>query len=192
MSKTHVLVFGGTGPAGINLLRELLHRNHPTIAYVRNRSKIPEDLAANSLLEIIEAPLTSLPALSAALARTTSIVSLLGPQLNTPSTPSPIPAFYTSLFALMRQHSVKRILASTTVSVVDTSLDGWSPVRALMIAAIRLISPPSYRTVLDIAKVFETDAAGLDWTVYRVAMIPGGSDEKSWREDRERGGVYEN
>ena len=31
---------------------------------------------------------------------------------------------------------------------------------------------------------------GLDWTVYRVPMIPGGSDEESWKKDREEGGVY--
>jgi len=51
-SPARVLVLGATGPAGINLLRELLFRQHPTVAYVRNPSKIPEDLKANPLLEV--------------------------------------------------------------------------------------------------------------------------------------------
>lgn len=52
MAGSKVLVFGGTGPAGICLLRELLFRNHQTIAFARNPAKIPDDLKANSLLEV--------------------------------------------------------------------------------------------------------------------------------------------
>jgi len=52
MAGGKVLVFGGTGPAGICLLRELLHRQHETIAFARNPSKIPEELVNNPLLEV--------------------------------------------------------------------------------------------------------------------------------------------
>ncbi|MBE3048023.1 hypothetical protein IMZ48_37045, partial [Candidatus Bathyarchaeota archaeon] len=52
MAAPPVLVFGGTGPAGICLLRELLHRNHATRVYARNPDKIPADLASNPLLEV--------------------------------------------------------------------------------------------------------------------------------------------
>ena len=52
MAGSKILVLGGTGPAGIVLLRELLFRGHATVAYVRNREKIPEDLAENELLEV--------------------------------------------------------------------------------------------------------------------------------------------
>lgn len=54
MAGSKILVFGGTGPLGICLLRELLHRGHATIAYARSPSKIPEDLAGNPLLEVKE------------------------------------------------------------------------------------------------------------------------------------------
>lgn len=47
-----ILVFGGTGPAGICLLRELLYRDHDVIAYARSPSKVPEDLRANPRLEV--------------------------------------------------------------------------------------------------------------------------------------------
>jgi putative NADH-flavin reductase len=52
MAGDKILVLGATGPAGICLLRELLYREHATIAYVRNPSKIPSELVANPLLEV--------------------------------------------------------------------------------------------------------------------------------------------
>lgn len=52
MAGDKVLVLGATGPAGIVLLRELLHREHATIAYVRTPSKIPQDLQNKPLLEV--------------------------------------------------------------------------------------------------------------------------------------------
>ena len=54
MGGSKVLVLGGTGPAGICLLRELVYRKHATIAYARNPSKIPEDLASNPLIEVCD------------------------------------------------------------------------------------------------------------------------------------------
>lgn len=52
MAGDKILVFGATGPAGIVLLRELLHRKLPVLAYCRTPSKIPEDLSSNPLLEV--------------------------------------------------------------------------------------------------------------------------------------------
>lgn len=52
MPGTNVLVLGGTGPAGICLLRELLHRKHATVAYARNTSKIPSELSNDPNLEV--------------------------------------------------------------------------------------------------------------------------------------------
>lgn len=52
MDRNKVLVLGATGPAGICLLRELLSRGVPALAFVRNPSKIPKDLADNALLEV--------------------------------------------------------------------------------------------------------------------------------------------
>ena len=60
MAGDKILVFGATGPSGIVLLRELLFRKHPTIAYVRTPSKIPADLAADPLLEVSYPDLTDL------------------------------------------------------------------------------------------------------------------------------------
>lgn len=52
MSSSTVLVLGGTGPAGICLLRELLHRKHKVVVFARSPSKIPQDLTSNTLIEV--------------------------------------------------------------------------------------------------------------------------------------------
>jgi putative NADH-flavin reductase len=58
MAGSKVLVLGATGPAGICLLRECLYRNHETVAFVRNPSKIPADLVSNPLLTVSGPPLS--------------------------------------------------------------------------------------------------------------------------------------
>lgn len=52
MGGSKVLVLGGTGPAGICLLRELVYRKRATVVYARNPSKIPNDLTSNLLIEV--------------------------------------------------------------------------------------------------------------------------------------------
>ena len=52
MLEGKILVLGGTGPAGICLLRELVHRKHSCFVFARSPSKIPEDLRTSPLLEV--------------------------------------------------------------------------------------------------------------------------------------------
>jgi putative NADH-flavin reductase len=54
MGGSKILVLGGTGPAGICLLRELVYRKHATVVYCRSPSKIPDDLALNPLIEVCD------------------------------------------------------------------------------------------------------------------------------------------
>ncbi|KAI0125306.1 hypothetical protein BJ170DRAFT_637243 [Xylariales sp. AK1849] len=184
MAGDKILVLGATGPAGICLLRELLHRQHATIAYVRSPAKIPQDLASNPLLEVIKGEMDDEASLSAAIAQSSTILSYLGPNTMRPPAPFPYPGHYAKIFPLMREHGVKRIMAMSTVSAAEAS-DTFNLVIYLMILFISTLAPAAYRTMLGIAKVFQEEAHDLDWTVFRVAMIPGGDDEASWRKDRE-------
>ncbi len=52
MPGSKVLVLGGTGPAGICLVRELVFRKHEVVVYARNPSKLPEELASSPLVEV--------------------------------------------------------------------------------------------------------------------------------------------
>lgn len=58
MGGSKILVLGGTGPAGICLLRELVYRKHATVVYARNPSKIPNDMASHPLIEVRDGHIT--------------------------------------------------------------------------------------------------------------------------------------
>ena len=130
-----------------------------------------------------------LAALSTAIAQSSVIISLLGPSSFRIS-PTQFADYYkTSVIPLMRQHGVSRIMAMGTLSIVRPE-DRWSFLRFLIVLIVRLLANNAYRNILNIAEVFEKEAQGLDWTIYRIAGIPGGSDEASWRKDREDGQTF--
>jgi hypothetical protein len=119
------------------------------------------------------------------------VLSLLGPNINDGRIdPMLFANYYTqSIFPLMRQHGVRRILATGTVSIQRPE-DHWTFFQLMVVLFMRLFASAVYRSVLNVADAFEYQAAGLDWTVFRIAQIPGGSDEVSWREDREDGELF--
>ncbi|KAI5456325.1 hypothetical protein BGZ63DRAFT_417808 [Mariannaea sp. PMI_226] len=184
MDQPKILMFGGTGPAG------LVFRNHPVVVYARNPSKIPEELVSNELIEITQGELQDVDALSSAVAKCTSIISPLGPSINNRNFDSTIYAnFYDSLFPLMRQHGVSRILAMGTLSIQDPE-DKWTFFQFMTTSIMPFLAKNVYRSVLNLADAFVQDAGDLDWTIFRLTMIPGESDEQSWREDRDSGSVF--
>ncbi|KAL4875457.1 mediator complex subunit 27-domain-containing protein [Aspergillus karnatakaensis] len=191
MVGTKILVLGGTGPTGICLLRELVFRNLETVVYARNPSKIPEDLASSPLLEIIKGEMHDRTTLSPAIASSRVIISLLGPNtIDRSMSPTLFADMYKdSVFPLMREHGVRRIFAMGTISIVRLE-DRWSLVRSAIVMLVRTVAYSAYANVVNIGDAFENHASGLDWTVYRIARIPGGDDERSWRRDREDGEVF--
>ncbi len=44
--------------------------------------------------------------------------------------------------------------------------------------------------MINIGHVFQEEARGLDWTVFRLGVILGGHDDESWKKDREDGPVF--
>ncbi|ETS80731.1 hypothetical protein PFICI_08260 [Pestalotiopsis fici W106-1] len=190
MPGDKILVFGGTGPAGICLLRELAHGNHAAIVYVRNPAKLPEELAKHPLLEVVKGEMSDRETLSAAMSRSSTVLSLLGPQISDRKIdPSLYADMYKNyIFPLMRQHGVRRIVAMGTVSIQRTE-DHWTAFQFMVVCFMRLFSGTLYRNMLNLADAFDRDAAGLDWTVFRIAQIPGEPDEESWRKDRDDGEV---
>ncbi|KAH8661958.1 hypothetical protein BX600DRAFT_498572 [Xylariales sp. PMI_506] len=184
MAGDRILVLGATGPAGICLLRELVHRKHSTIAYVRNPSKIPSELASSPILEVVKGEITETESLSTVISRSYLIISLLGPNDFFAPKPYPYPGYYTAIFPLMREHGVKRIMAMSTVSA-DEPGDRFHLVAFLLVLLVRIMVPAAYRAVRDIVRVFKEEAGDdLDWTVFRLGAIPGAADEESWRAHR--------
>ncbi|KAF3003837.1 hypothetical protein E8E14_003355 [Neopestalotiopsis sp. 37M] len=188
MAGDKILVFGGTGPAGICLLRELVLRNHAAIVYARNPAKLPADLANHPLLEVIKGEISDQKTLSTAMSRSSTVLSLLGPQISDRNIEPSLYAdmYKNSIFPLMRQHGVRRILAMGTISI-QRDEDHWTAFQFMVLGFMRLFAGAIYRNILNLADAFDRDAADLDWTVFRIAQIPGEPDEESWRRDRESG-----
>lgn len=130
-------------------------------------------------------------ALSAVIARSRLVVSLLGPSVDTPQPETTFSDMYRMIFSLMREHNVRRIFAMGTPSIYQdndhTSFIRWGAIRAL-----RLLYTHAYSNIISIQEAFEDDNAtqDIDWTVYRIGQLVGESDEQSWRVDREDGKVY--
>ncbi|KAF9873119.1 NmrA family protein [Colletotrichum karsti] len=186
MAGSKILVLGGTGPAGICLLRELIHRGHATVVFARNPAKIPHDLASSPLIEVVKGEMSDSTALSSAMAQCSVVISLLGPDINnTKIDPSLFADIYRSyVFPSMRKHGVRRILAMGTLSI-KKSEDHWTMFQTMVTTFMCLFASAIYGNMLNLAKAFENEADGLDWTVFRIAQIPGESDEEGWRKDRE-------
>ncbi|KAK1544017.1 hypothetical protein CPAR01_04650 [Colletotrichum paranaense] len=174
MSGKKVLVLGGTGPAGICLLRELVHRNHATILLARTPSKLPGDLVSNSLIEVIEGEMSDTKALDSAMARSSIVVSLLGPNINDkhidPSLYADIYRFH--VFPAMKKYGPE---------------DHWTFFQTMVTIVMPLLNGAVYRNMHNLAHLFGKEGHDLDWTIFRIAQIPGESDETSWRQDRDLG-----
>lgn len=129
--------------------------------------------------------------LGLAVSKCTAIVSLLGPKVDSKLDDTKLYASYYAdhIFPAMRKHSVKRIYAMGTISI-HRPQDKTSFIRWLAIAMFGLVYPKLVATMLEIEKTFDTKADGIEWLVFRIAGIPGASDELSWRKDRDDGDAF--
>ncbi|KAF9870340.1 hypothetical protein CkaCkLH20_12187 [Colletotrichum karsti] len=194
MAKDSILVLGGTGPAGICLLRELVFRNLKAVAFARTPSKIPADLTSNPLIKVVKGGMDDAEALSTALSECHTVVSLLGPNASTTlSTGTEYPDMYRTVLSAMRRQGVRRIFAMGTVSIYQPE-DETSILRWLMATLVRLAVHKAWLNFISIQKLFEGDREAtrdIDWTVYRIGFIQGGGeDAKTWAQERDDGKTF--
>jgi NAD(P)H-binding len=122
-------------------------------------------------------------AISEAVSKCNVVLSILGPNNLRPISPTLFPDQYRRVWAGMRQHNVKRIYAMGTVSIVEPK-DRFSILSWLMVWAVYLFANSAWQNIVNLGKAFETEAQDLDWTIYRVALVRGGDDEQTWRDQR--------
>ncbi|KAF5260064.1 hypothetical protein FOXYS1_9296 [Fusarium oxysporum] len=191
MAGDKILVFGATGPAGICLLRELLHRKLPTLAYCRNPTKVPEDVASNSLLEVAKGDMTQHDAISRAVAKSRVVISLLGPSSTRQPKNTEFADYYRTVVPFMKEHGVHRILALGTTAMYRTD-DQTSISRAVMSTLIKVVANGAHHNILAIQEYWETLTDNhMEWTVFRVGNLAGTSDALAWSVDREAYKAFE-
>ncbi|KIW11465.1 hypothetical protein PV08_10765 [Exophiala spinifera] len=191
MAGDKILVLGGTGPAGVCVLRELAHRGLPMIVYARSPSKIPSDLASDVLVEVIKGDMNDREALSTAVAKSKAIISLLGPNSMRQPKNTEYADYYRTTISLMEKHGVRRLFALGTTAIYQPE-DHSSVSRFLMARLIKLLAGGAYHNFLAIQELFERDqvARDIDWTVFRVGNLSGSAEAEDWKTERGNGAAY--
>ncbi|KAH7305236.1 hypothetical protein B0I35DRAFT_516442 [Stachybotrys elegans] len=189
MTNKKILALGATGPSGIVLLRELLHRGHSTIAYVRNPAKIPAELLQNPLLEVVHGQMDDEEKLDSVVCRTSIVLSILAPVATSTPDPAQFQSYFTNLIASMKRHGVKRLVTLNTLSSPDPD-DKFSWTASISVFFVRNLINAAYRTVRGIVDVVKKEGQDLDWTIYRVPILSGDASAESWNKDRQSGETY--
>ena len=130
-------------------------------------------------------------AISAVMAQCSVVVSLLGPSISDRSVgPTMYPELYKSIvFPMMRRHGVRRIFAMGTLTIRQPE-DRWTLMQTAVVPLMRLFANSLYQNIIGVGNVFTQDASDLDWTIFRIAGIPGEADEVSWKKNRDGGKVF--
>jgi len=185
------LIFGGTGPSGIALIRKVLvvYPSSIIFLYVRTPNKIPEDLARQSSIVIIHGEITDLDEVEAALLGRHSttdkdqpvdvVLSALGPTGPCHSADRPFAKFYECLIGLMSKHSVKRLIALCTASYPDPR-DRFNPITYGLVTIVSTFAYSAYADFRAVGEVVRAhgDRKGIDWTLVRVPVLTNCESEK--------------
>jgi len=174
MAPKTICLLGGTGPTGLIFLEKAVEKGHKVVVFARTPSKIPAKWHSHENVSIVEGYLWDEDLLSSAIEGSDLIVSLLGPS-SLRVEPGTLVTPYKLIFKLMREHSVKRILAMGTLSIPD-SRDKSSLLMRAMVFFVWLFGYPTWQEIVNVGKAFDEDAKDLDWTVYRLGLVTNGAD----------------
>ena len=111
-----ITVFGGTGPTGLLLVEQALAEGHDVVAFARTPSKLPR----HERLSVVEGQLDDSEKVSAAVAGSEAVLSLLGPGINAAGVP-PLVAGSRSIVAAMHEHGVRRLVARARPASATTA-----------------------------------------------------------------------
>lgn len=100
------------------------------------------------------------------------IISVVGPSKPGAPTEVFVPA-YKLILSIMRDVGVKRIVALSTFSVEDPK-DKFNLLRWVLVTALWAMANRVWRTIVDIAAVFDEHGQDIDWTLFRVGLLANG------------------
>ncbi len=158
-----ITVFGATGKAGQEILRQALGRGHAVVAFARNPEKIK---FTHNSLSIARGGLDDIKALEKAIAGTGCIISVLGPIVSTSG--NSLSNGVKNIVDIAEKSGVRRFLQIATPSVADPN-DGKKLIFRLMVWLIKMLLPGSYSEIVRIGGIVRDSK--LDWTLVRVPLL---------------------
>jgi NAD(P)-dependent dehydrogenase (short-subunit alcohol dehydrogenase family) len=184
-----VLILGGTGSAGILLIRESLAHSHTVVVYARSPQKLPDDITNNPQVVIVKGDFSDEEALSGALEGVDAVISALGPPVTKgPFQPggNPIAHVYARVVDVMHKKNVKRLVVLGTASITDphdkfdvgthlriacVMLTGIQYKFWTLVAGVMLGARGAYNDMLAIGETIRGPGNDLEWTIVRVPIL---------------------
>ena len=166
-----VLILGATGPTGILIVRELLASSaqYDIVIYARTPTKLPSDIVTHQDVAIIKGELSDSDSFSKAVEGVEAVLSALGPLASHPNN-NPLAHGYKLLLELMQRHSVTRLIALGTASIIDEN-DKSSWAYSAMIATVKLLARNAYNDIVAVGEVIKASPENLRWTIVRVGLL---------------------
>jgi len=167
----HVLVLGGTGSVGIQLIDCALQDNaHTVTIYARTPSKLPERITSNPAVNVVKGELADRASLKEALTGVHAVISALGPAVKKgPLHPSgtPLAKAYALLLEVMREVNVKRLILLGTTSMKDPN-DKFDVHFWVLVNGVAVFAHNAYKDVVAIGETVRGDPDVL----YTIARVP--------------------
>ncbi len=161
-----IVIFGATGATGRQLIQQAIAAGHQVVAYARDPSKIDAD---SERLTVVKGELTDEASIEKAVDGADAVISLLGPRGG--SNQKPLTRGTQNIVKAMKNSGVRRLIASSTLSVRDPA-DKPSPTVSLLINIIKTTMHAAYEDITGAAETVR--GSGLDWTIARVATLNNG------------------
>jgi putative NADH-flavin reductase len=158
-----ITVFGSTGKAGREILRQALGRGHTVVAYARNPGKIK---FTHKSLSVLNGELEDVKMLESAITGSDCIISVLGPIINTRG--NSLSNGVKNIVDIAEKNNVRRLVQLATPSVADP-FDKNKAIFQIMVAMIKTLLPDSYAEIVRIGDIIR--ASKLDWTLVRVPLL---------------------
>lgn len=167
-----VLVLGGTGGIGPQLIQQLLAASHHVVIYARSPQKIAEPILSNPEVTIVKGDLSDRTAFLEALEGVHAVVSALGPPVTSGplyTSGTPLAKGYTLLLSLMKEKGIKRLIALGTASNKDSN-DHFDVEFWVLVHGVATFAHNAYKEIVAIGDVVRADNE-LMWTIARVPVL---------------------
>ncbi|KAH9921429.1 NAD-P-binding protein [Fomitopsis serialis] len=165
-----LLILGGTGPTGIKTIEEALAASHTVVIYARSPGKIPDAIATDPAVTIVEGQLTDREKLTEAMQGVDAVLSALGPLGPFHPSDTPLAHAYSLVIDAMKKQNVARLIALGTASMKDEH-DRFSIAFSALVNSVAIFARGAYKDVVAIAEVIKSEGAELQWTIARVPVL---------------------
>ncbi|KAF3385251.1 hypothetical protein F1880_002015 [Penicillium rolfsii] len=171
----HILVFGATGPSGIEFCSAALQQGHRLSLFVRSPQKLPRELSGSPNVTVIQGTFEDVTKVEQAAGCGAQIfVSFAGPTHGSKGTP--VTNVMKLIFPMLVANNYKRAMILGTCSYPSPRDKGafkWK----LSVALIKIIGGSAYEEFRGLGEfVASQDTSQLRWTLFRVPFLTNGAE----------------